>query len=176
MASSRKKVIVRRFNRELISGYLPASNFVTVNSLDLLDLSGRVLQIPLNEIKLVSFVRDFNTGDMQNPERLSRKTFLARPRNEGLWLRLTLKDGDQLEGLAPPDLSLVDSLINDLGLQLSPPDVRSNTQRLFIPRSAIADLQVIAVITTPSKRKPLPQEDLQDTLFHTPPPPNSRPN
>jgi len=42
------------------------------------------------------------------PERLVRKRFSLRPRTAGLWLRLTLGDGDELEGLAANDRSLVD--------------------------------------------------------------------
>ena len=74
----------------------------------LLDLSGRVQPVPLPDVKYVSYVRDFNTADNVHPERLMRRTFLARPRTEGLWLRLTLRDGDRIEGLAPLDLSLAD--------------------------------------------------------------------
>ncbi|MEO6817404.1 MAG: hypothetical protein ABI177_11965, partial [Edaphobacter sp.] len=83
------------------------------------------------------------------------------------------------EGLAPIDTSLLDDLIGDAGLQLIPPDIRSNTQRVFVPRTAIADLQLIAVITTPSRKKPLPASasaGLQSELFNAPLPPNTRPN
>ena len=38
-------------------------------------------------------------ADQANPERLQRKRFALRPRTAGLWLRLTLADGDELEGL-----------------------------------------------------------------------------
>ena len=103
--------------------------------------------MPLNDIKTVSYVRDFNLSDTVNPERLTRRTFLAKPRTEGLWLRLTLTAGDPLEGLAPLDLAFADNLLEDRGLYLIPPDIRSNTQRLFIPRTAIATLQILAVIT-----------------------------
>ena len=180
MSNSRKKVIVRRFIGDTLSGYLPGSEFVHANSLDLLDLSGRILPIPLADIKTVSYVRDFNLSDTQNPERLTRRTFLARPRTEGLWLRITFRTGDLLEGLAPTDRTLVDGLVDDAGLFLTPPDTRSNTQRIFVPRGAISELQLLAVITTPSKKQPLPsastKENLQDELFHLPFDPDSRPN
>ena len=107
MSSSRKKVIVRRFIGDIIPGYLPSSNFVRAltsgRTIDLLDLSGRVVTLPLDDIKYICYVRDFNLNDTANPERLTRRTFLARPRSEGLWIRLTFRapDSDQLEGLAP---------------------------------------------------------------------------
>jgi hypothetical protein len=177
MASSHKKVILRRSRGDILPGYLPLSGFVRNRSLDLLDLSGRVIPILLNDIKLISFVRDFNLTDTVNPERLTRRTFLARPRTEGLWLRMTFITGEILEGLAPTDVSLLDDLINDAGLFLTPPDIRSNTQRIYVPRTSLADLVLIAVITSPSKKKPLPgPPDLQEDLFNLDLPPDTRPN
>jgi hypothetical protein len=179
MSSARKKVIVRRFTGDTLPGYLPLSEFVHNKTIDLLDLSGRVISISINDIKHICYVRDFNLADTANPERLTRRTFLARPRTEGLWLRLTFRTEDQLEGLAPIDATLLDDLINDTGLFLTPPDTRSNTQRIYVPRTAITDLQLIAVITTPSRKKPLPAAlapPLQEDLFDIPLPPNTRPN
>jgi hypothetical protein len=184
MSSAHKKVIVRRFTGDTLPGYLPLSAFVRnrppQNAIDLLDLSGRVTTLSLNDIKHISYVRDFNLSDTANPERLTRRTFLARPRAEGLWLRMTFRSGDILEGLAPTDIGLLDDLINDAGLQIIPPDTRSNTQRIYVPRTSLTSLQLIAVITSPSRRKPLPaasvpslQEDLFESLV---PPPNTRPN
>jgi hypothetical protein len=191
MSSAHKKVIVRRLHGDTLPGYLPLSGFVRLRAgdkervLDLLDLSGRVLSIGLAEIKHICYVRDFNLGDTVNPERLTRRTFLARPRTEGLWLRLSFQgqatpasEPEQFEGLAPLDLSLLDDALNDAGLFLIPPDVRSNTQRIYIPRSSISDLQLLAVITTPSRKKPLPggsTSSLQEDLFRALPS-DSRPN
>jgi hypothetical protein len=191
MSSAHKKVIVRRFLGDTLPGYLPLSGFVRSRAsdkdrvVDLLDLSGRVATIPLAEIKHICYVRDFNLND-PNPERLSRRTFLARPRTEGLWLRLTFRgqatsssaEPDQFEGLAPLDVTLLDDVLNDAGLFLIPPDIRSNTQRIYIPRAAISELQLLAVITTPSRKKPLPGAQvpsLQEDLFRSLPP-NAKPN
>jgi hypothetical protein len=183
MSSAHKKVIVRRFTGETLPGYLPLSAFVRdrapQHALDLLDLSGRVIPLLINDIKHISYVRDFNLTDTVNPERLTRRTFLARPRTEGLWLRMTFRSGDLLEGLAPTDIGLLDDILNDSGLHLTPPDTRSNTQRLYVPRSSLTELQLIAVITSPSRRKPLPAASvptLQEDLFNAPLPPNTRPN
>lgn len=183
MPSAQKKVIVRRFIGDVLPGYLPLSSFARVEAgirrFDLLDLGGRVVPLALDDVKMISYVRDFNLADTQNPERLTRRTFLARPRNEGLWLRLTFRTGDLLEGLAPTDISFLSNAMDDFGLHLTPPDIRANTQRIFVPRSAITELQLIAVITTPSRKKPLPTAEdeptLQETLFATLPP-NTRPN
>ena len=200
MSSAHKKVIVRRSLGDTLPGYLPLSKFVRTQPaakpgsghldrvVDLLDLSGRILPLPLADIKYICYVRDFNLNDLANPERLTRKTFLARPRTEGLWLRFTFRaanpspgtsaEPDVFEGLAPLDLSLADDLLEDAGLFLIPPDIRSNTQRIYVPRTSITDLQLIAVITTPSRKKPLPGSStpsLQEDLFRALPP-NARPN
>ena len=157
MSSAHRKVILRQFSGELVQGYLSGTCFVCSGSLDLLGLDGRRISLPLERLKAVFFVRDFNLADPFSPERLLRRTFLARPRGDGLWIRLTFRqDGDQIEGLAPSDLSLCDDLTLNSGLQFSPPDTRSNTQRIFVPRSAIAELRILAVITSPSRRQIAP--------------------
>lgn len=188
MGSTHKKVIVRRFLGDVLPGYLPVNNFVRHGAVGLLDLQGRLSSVALSDIKHISYVRDFNLGDSLNPERLSRRAFLARPRSEGLWVRVTFRSPgvsshdprspDTLEGLAATDISLFDDLLSDLGLYLIPPDTRSNTQRIFVPRSSLNNLQILAVITTPSRPKPAapPSAALQDELFDTPLPPNARPN
>jgi hypothetical protein len=147
MASSLKKVVLRMWNQEWLSGYLPPASFVRDGCVDLLDLGGKVLPIPLADLKWVCFVRDFNSGELANPERLLRKSFAGRPRAAGLWVRTTLKDGDLLEGIADNDISLVGSH----GLFLVPPDTRSNTQRIFLPAGSIALFEVLSVIGISSR-------------------------
>ena len=165
MSSSRKKVILRTLTHTLHPGYLPLAGLVENASIHLFDLEGRIVPIPLSTVHWIAYVRDFNLSDRTDPERLTRRTFLARPRSEGLWIRLTLTAGDQLEGLAPLDLSLIDGLLDDRGLFLIPPDIRSNTQRLYIPRSAITAVQLLAVITTPSKTAATKPDSPQKSLF-----------
>lgn len=153
MAGSQKKVVVRMEDQTVQPGYLPASGVVNraTDRVDLLDVAGRLVPLPLKGIRYIAYVRDFNLDDPVMPERLTRKTFLARPRTEGLWVRVSFRDGDVLEGLAALDVSLVDDAMTDSGIYLLPPDVRSNTQRLFVPRAAMAALAVVGVVTTPSK-------------------------
>ena len=141
------------------------SGLLNAEAVELLDLDGRILAIPLKTVRWIAYVRDFNLGDSVDPERLTRRTFLARPRAEGLWLRLSLIGGETLEGLAPLDVSLADGLLEDRGVYLIPPDIRSNTQRLFVPRSSFTGMQVLAVITTPSKPKPGAVRTQQDLAF-----------
>ncbi len=81
---------------------------------------------------------------------------------------MILRDDEQIEGLAPLDLALADALADDRGIQFTPPDVRGNTLRMYIPRSAMASLQLVAVVTTPTRRKLLeavPKPTVDDPQF-----------
>jgi len=147
MASSLKKAVLRKWSQEWLTGYLPTTAFVKGDCLELLELGGKLLLMPLSELKWVCFVRDFNSGEIANPERLLRKTFAGRPRAAGLWIRARLTDGDLIEGVAENDITLVTSH----GLFLVPPDTRSNTQRIFLPAQSIDTLEVLSVIGLSAK-------------------------
>ncbi len=155
MASGRKPVIVRKFSRDWFAGYAGAEFGQDAAELEILDLSGKVLRIAWEQVKWICYVRDLPSGgpsgsaDQANPERLLRKHFALRPRTAGLWLRLTLTDGDELEGLAANDRTLVDGA----GLLLIPPDTRSNTQRIYVPRQAIQALEVVSLIGAASRKR-----------------------
>ena len=151
MASVRKPVIVRKFSRDWCAGYAGATFGQDAAELEILDLSGKVLRIGWEQVKWVCYVRDFpsQTADPGNPERLMHKRFSVRPRTAGLWLRMTLMDGDELEGLAGNDVSLVQGA----GLLLTPPDTRSSTQRIYVPRQAIQQLEVVSLIGAPGRRR-----------------------
>ncbi|SEF66535.1 hypothetical protein SAMN05421819_0747 [Bryocella elongata] len=170
MPAARKKVVIRQFDAGPSWGYLPPAGFVEGDAVVLLLPDGRTKPLQLNTIKLIAYVRDFNLDDANDPERLGRKTFLGRPRGEGLWLRIGFPDDDQLEGLTSFDLGFLDMLLEDRGLLLSPPDGRGNTQKIFVPRSAIRSLELLGAISSPSKRVSAERakelvEELQAGLF-----------
>src|SRR5580704_5197838 len=157
MPSTHKKVIVRKHDRDSISGFVSPANFVVEGKLELLNLSGNVVAINLNDIKAVYFVREFSDTDQ-----MLRKTFTTRPRTEGLWVRLRFKDSDVVEGVLPNDLTLNPPE----GFLMNPPDLRSNTQRIFVPRSALTSVAVLAVIGATNRRRKGGQPDTrQVTLF-----------
>lgn len=158
MARSRKKVIVRQLTQEWVAGYLPVDGFLRDGEVELLALDGKTLPLAAARLKWICFVRDFNSGEAANPERLLRKTFAGRPRTEGLMVRLRLADGDLIEGLAANSAEF----ISGEGVFLAPPDGRSNTQRIWVPPSAIREMQILAVIAAPKPREPKPE---QETLF-----------
>jgi hypothetical protein len=156
---SRKKVIVRKWGTGFVPGYLLLPEMIHDNSVGVLDLDGKVSPVPLPEIKWVCFVRELAGGDNSDPERLLRKQFSHRPRTQGLWVRVKLKDGDVLEGITQNDSSLLDTY----GIFLVPPDIRSNTQRVFLPRLAVVEFEVCAAIRAGGSGKPL--KAVQESLF-----------
>jgi hypothetical protein len=100
--------------------------------------------ITLDEIKAVYFVREFSDTEV-----MTRKTFTTRPRTEGLWVRLKFRDGDLIEGVMPADLTQNP----EEGFLINPPDLRSNTQRIFVPRSSLVSVTVLAVIGAARRRR-----------------------
>jgi hypothetical protein len=143
MPSTHKKVIVRKMDRDTINGFVGAS-FVADGKLEMMNTAGNVVLIPLADVKGVFFVREFGDSDS-----LLRKTFTTRPRSEGLWVRLKFRDNDTIEGMLPNNLAQ----ISNEGFLINPPDLRSNTQRIFVPRSALSELTVLAVIGGAQRKK-----------------------
>jgi hypothetical protein len=156
MPSTHKKVIVRKTNRDTLPGYV-GPNFIVDGKLEVLNTAGNVVLLDLADIKGVYFVREF--GDS---EALTRKTFTTRPRGEGLWVRVRFRDNEIMEGMMPNDLVQV----TPAGFLINPPDTRSNTQRIFVPRTAITELKVLAVIGAQQrKRKAAPSDERQREMF-----------
>jgi hypothetical protein len=142
---------VRKFSRDWCAGYAGLVFGQDAPDLEILDLGGKVLSIPWKQIKWVCYVRDLpSPSESANPERLLHKRFSIRPRTAGVWLRMTLTDGEELEGLAANDRSLVEGA----GLLLTPPDTRSNTQRIYVPRTAIQTLEVLGLIGAGARKGP----------------------
>ena len=155
MASTHKKVIVRKADRDTVNGYVAPANFVVDGKLELLNTTGNVVAIDLRDIKAVYFVREFSDSEV-----LTRKTFTTRPRTEGLWVRLKFKDSEVIEGILPNDLTQNPPE----GFLMNPPDLRSNTQRVFVPRNALTSVTVLAVIGA-GRRRRKPTDTRQVPMF-----------
>jgi len=152
MAGSQKKVVVRCAGGKLAWGYLPQEQLLRDGQVALMGADGRVNSIAFSEIEMISYVRDFNLDDQVDPERLGRRSFVGRPRGDGLWVRLGFHDGTLLEGLMPFDLGFLTTLLDDQGIFLTPPDGRSNVLRVFVPRGSLRSLEVLGWVSAPSKR------------------------
>ena len=155
MATTHKKVIVRKMDRDSVNGYV-TTTFVSDGKLEIMNTAGNVVTLDLRDVKGVYFVREF--GDT---ETLTRKTFTSRPRTEGLWVRLRFRDNEVIEGMMPNDL-LQDA---GEGFSIIPPDPQSNTQRIFVPRSALSEMTVIGVIGEKAGRRRRPEDTRQVPMF-----------
>lgn len=143
-ASTNKKVLVARFDKAPLVGFLQLPEDSQATSLELLTVEGAVLRLPLSEVRLVSFVRDFPAAETWREHR----SFLNRPKAPGLWLRLRFRDGEFLEGVMPNDLLQAEG-----GFTVVPPDPSFQNQRIFVPRQALDTVQVLGVIGSPLRRK-----------------------
>jgi hypothetical protein len=136
-ATTLKKVVVLLLDGSPVRGYLNGSSLGGTEPIDLLTPDGEHRSVDMKEVKAVYFVREF-------PEHFEpdRKTFLSRPKLDGLWVRLRFRDEDVLEGIVANNL--LDLL--DTGVQLTPPDLHGNSLKIFIPRSALAEMKVLGVV------------------------------
>jgi len=136
-SSTLKKVVVLLLDRASVKGYLNPGTLGRTDGVDLLTLDGERQAIELKHVKCVYFVREF-----KDAFELERKTFLSRPKLDGLWVRLRFRDEDALEGIVSNNLlDLLDS-----GVHLTPPDLHGNVLRMFVPRSALAEMKVLGVV------------------------------
>jgi hypothetical protein len=115
---------------------------------ELLTPEGNLIRVPLSETKAVCFVRDFEGSESWRKHR----SFATRPKTSGLWVRLKFRDGDTLEGLLPNNLLLVEPS----GYNLLPPDPTFQNQRMFVPRIALEQVEVLGVIGSPLRKRSKP--------------------
>ena len=151
-SSTSKKVLVQRFDRETLPGFVNASAFLTDRGVEILTTGGAVSLLPYEDVKSVFFVRDFTENDPAS----ARRVFLSRPKLDGIWVRLTFRDGDTLEGLMPNNLLQVEAE----GVQVIPPD---GAQRVFVPRVALKSVQVLGVVGSPlrtGRKKPVTRDQI----------------
>jgi len=76
-------------------------------------------------------------------------------------VRLKFKDNEIIEGLMPNDLAQQTSE----GFLINPPDMRSNTQRIFVPRTSLDSLIVLAVIGGTHRQRRRPEDQRQVPMF-----------
>ncbi len=151
--ASNKKVLLVRFDRESLPGFVQTPGGLDGDAIELLRPDGNLLRVPWAETKLVCFVRDFDAGETWR----EHQAFTTRPKSTGLWVRFRFHDGDWLEGLLPNNLLQMEAA----GFSSIPPDPSFQNQRIFIPRAALTGVEVLGVIGSPLRRraaKPAPDE------------------
>jgi hypothetical protein len=105
----------------------------------------------------VVFVKEF---DLESD---SARVFNTRPKMDGLWVRMTFRDGEVMDGILPNNLTQWE---RD-GYSVIPPEPYSNNQKLFVPREALLGMTVLGVVGSPLTRtkKQKPAAEAQPTLF-----------
>jgi hypothetical protein len=160
-ASTAKKVVIRRFDREPLTGFVNAQTYLQPQGVELLTPGGACIVAPYSEIKVVCFVRDF--GSVEPTQ--EKKVFNTRPKTDGLWVRMQLRDGEVLDGILSNNLLQ----LTPEGFTVTPPDAYSNNQKLFVPRAALSQFNVLGVVGSPlTRRKPKPAPEGQIGLFEEP--------
>ncbi len=158
--ASNKKVLVSRFDRESLQGFVQTPGGLEGDAIELMRPEGTVVRIPFAETRLVSFVRDFESGETWR----DHKAFAARPKSPGLWVRFRFRDGDWLEALLPNNLLQIETA----GFNSIPPDPSFQNQRIFVPRLALTAVEVLGVIGSPLRRRPpakKPEDEGQLKMF-----------
>jgi hypothetical protein len=72
---------------------------------------------------------------------------------------MKLRDGEILEGILSNNLLALEPY----GFTIIPPDPYSNNQRVFLPKAALTNVQVLGVVGSPlrkRKAKPVPKEQI----------------
>lgn len=153
-ASTTKKALIRRYDRETLAGYVNPASFLQPEGVELLSDQGHASIVPYPEIKLVAFVKEFEGA--AEPE---RQVFQTRPKMAGLWVNLRFRDGGVLEGIIPNNLMLLECS----GFTVIPPDSFGNQQLVWAPRASLVSVEVLGVVGSPlrkRKAKPAPKEQI----------------
>ncbi len=154
--STNKKIVIVRFEREPVNGFVNPQNYLSSAGIEVLSQAGALLQIPYAEVKLACFVRDFDTSGVRTDARV----FNTRPKMNGLWVRMRFRDGEVMDGLLPNNLLQLEQF----GFTVVPPNPTSSNQKFFVPRAALEELQVLGVVGSPlkpQKAKGKPKEQIE---------------
>ena len=78
---------------------------------------------------------------------------------EGLWVRMRFRDGEIMDGILSNNLLQLEPY----GFNFVPPEPYANNQRMFSPREALTDFQVLGVVGSPltrRRRKPASKDQI----------------
>jgi hypothetical protein len=153
--STTKKVLVRRFDREALTGFVNPPTYLLPVGVELMKTDGTVAVVPYREVKTVCFVKDFEAAEAET----SQLVFHTRPKMDGLWVRMRFRDGDVMDGILSNNLLQLEPY----GFTFIPPEPYSNNQKIFCPREALSEFHVLGVVGSPltrRRRKEVPKEQI----------------
>jgi len=143
-ASTTKKALIRRFDKETLAGYVNPPSYLQSTGVEVLSAEGNITTVPYSDIRTISFVRSFDAGSETD-----RQVFYTRPKMEGLWVSFRFRDGEILQGVMPNNLLQVEPQ----GFTVIPPDSFGNVQKVFVPRAAVQSVEVLGVVGSPLNRR-----------------------
>ena len=164
MGSARKPVIVRKFSREWYAGYAGAVFGQDSPALEILDLSGKVLTIGWEAVKWVCYVRDFSSSRDHGQPGTPPAEKVYRTASGCRAMAAHDLDRRRRTGRARVQRPVAG---DGAGLLVTPPDTRSNTQRIYVPRQAIQTLEVVSLIGASGRKRRLEAD--QPELFPSAP-------
>ena len=126
------KVIVRTRDKRLFRGFSKAE--LIREKIQLVDSKGKKVEFPLDELKAIFFVRDFEGDPTYREVRFLGKSSLPA----WVWVQVTFVDGEIMEGRIRNDKSLLDPL----GFFMWVADEGTNNELVYIVRSALRDLRI----------------------------------
>jgi hypothetical protein len=131
------KVVVQTREKKLYKGF-SKSDFITDSKVKLIDEKGNQFDLPLEDLKAVFFVRDFNG----NPE-YDEVRFLTSQEKPIRWIvaELQFTDGEVVEGKIRND----QGLLNEPGFYLYPTDEVGNTEVIYVVKSSTVAFKVIGL-------------------------------
>jgi len=153
--STTKKVLVRRFDRESLTGFVNPVTYLLPAGVELMKTDGTVAIVPYQEVKTLCFVKDFEAAEAER----SQLVFHTRPKMDGLWVRMRFRDGEVMDGILSNNLLQLEPY----GFTITPPEPYSNNQKVFCPREALSEIQVLGVVGSPltrRRRKEVPREQI----------------
>ena len=162
-SSTVKRVVLYRFDRQPVEGIVNPGGYLLEDRIELITLSGNLLNTAYREAKALCFV-----SESGNPDLFAEHPFFERrPKAPGLWTRFTFRDGDRLDGI------LSHNLIEwpQAGYFITPPRAGATRQRVFIPRAAVMGTELRGVVgrsalaTRSTQSLEVDQEQTQLSMF-----------
>jgi hypothetical protein len=139
-SSTAKRVVLYRFDRQPLEGFVNPSTYLLENRIELITLDGNLQSLAYTEMKALCFVSEAGTADLFTEHSL----FERRPKVPGLWTRFLFRDGDRLDGI------LSHNLLDwpERGYFITPPRAGTTRQRVFLPRAALVGTELRGVVGT----------------------------
>jgi hypothetical protein len=126
---------------------------------EVLTPSGNVVSVNYRDLKAFCYVSENAEPDLFDVYSL----FERRPKTPGLWTRFTFRDSAKLDGMLEHNLLFWP----EQGYLMTPPHASAARQRVFIPRMALSETELLGVVGKPgmARRKGAAVPEQQLPMF-----------